>query len=164
MTVRTKSLMILMTAFLLGAIVGYLVNGMVARQVREKWPDRRHMLFTRFYHRVLDPSLEQKVVIDSILQIYGEKIFRQGAKFRAEMKALADSLNQDLLPVLTSEQKEALETHFERLDRFRPPGSSPPGRPYPGAGKGAFPPDAPPWHRPPPDSGIPLQEKPPPRK
>jgi hypothetical protein len=165
MTIRTKSLLILVAAFLLGSIVGYLVNGMVVRQVRERWPDRRHMLFMRFYHRILDPSPEQKTVIDSILQEYGVKMARRGVEFRRGMKALADSLNQDIMPVLTPEQQKILESHFERLERLGPPGKPLPGRPRPGAGRKEFSPEGgPPWHLPPPDSGMPLHKPPPPHE
>ena len=88
-------------------------------------PDR---LF-RLNERLLDPSEAQRDTIRAISERYFSRLQETSQRHRAELRAIIDSMQAEIDPLLTPEQRKKLERHRPRFDSERfDPGRRPGGR------------------------------------
>lgn len=128
MNTKTKSALMLLLTLLIGIIVGVLGGHMYMEHRVTKFMAMRNDRF--FQHRMeefLQPRPDQLDTLNAIFEKYQPKFLQLNRSFRAESRAILDSLHKELEPVLTKEQLQRLK---ER--RGMPPfGARPFGRQHP---------------------------------
>lgn len=117
MKTNTKSVLIIAVTFVLGFVLGIVVDRtIVEHQMRERFGRFSRPGMERYFlERIIQPSPEQKIQIDSILQKYGEKFRQLRFDTRARTRAIMDSMRHEIEPILTEEQKERIRRDLERL-------------------------------------------------
>ncbi|HEX8394719.1 MAG TPA: hypothetical protein VF665_20400 [Longimicrobium sp.] len=141
--VETKSAIILLATLLLGAAMGALGTGALARyraaQVEQM---RRNGGFPEHMREIIQPrSAAQWDSLLPIVRATGRRNERIQARTRREMRAALDSMRAELAPRLDADQRRRLD-QFAR-GAFRPRRPAPPPRgPYPPMGPPPPPPGA----------------------
>jgi len=135
MNVRFKTTLILLATLLIGVIIG--AAGTRA-YLRTKWKQRASMSkvglrdgFIAFNERILQPEDSQRDTLRQILDKYFEKFNAVSQGHRMEMRALIDSMNSEMDPILTEEQRERLAERMRRHGRKRLPFRDHPPPPHP---------------------------------
>ncbi|NND72776.1 MAG: hypothetical protein HKN43_14460 [Rhodothermales bacterium] len=110
---KTKYLSILLVVgtLIVGIVLGAVGNGALQnKRTKELTKIRRPGGFTEFVMRNAKPTDEaQRADIEEILRTYGERYRELGGTHQLEMRALGDSLIQDLGSVLSDDQLNAVE-------------------------------------------------------
>lgn len=121
MTPRTKSILTIAGTLLLGMVLGGLLTGAFigkrARTIVGAFLNEDR--FVNVAEQFIEPSPQQKDRLHAVLKQYGAKIARHTRNTQREQILLLDSLRHDIMPLLTSEQKERLTKQFERTDKRR---------------------------------------------
>lgn len=146
MTTRTKAILGLSGFFVVGALIGAAVVGIIVRdRVREVRDLREHEGFLRFVERRLDLTVAQRDSLQGELDSLYAQLQRLRTTTARELSAVLDTFRTRVEPRLTPRQRELLQhqEEFLRHDLPHPRGGhrSPVGRPLP-----------PPWHLAPPKS------------
>ena len=121
MTVHTKSALIVLGTLLIGIICGALLNGAWrtnrdGRFMGAPSPER----FSGFFvERVIRPDAGQRKAIQSVVEGYGPKFEETMFRHRQEIEALIDSLESDMDPLLTDQQKERFSERRNLRTRFK---------------------------------------------
>lgn len=122
MKIEFKTAIILIATLIVGMIIGALIYGTVMRShvkqtaLRLRTPGG----FIRRMEMIMDLDESQRDRVHKILLKHHEKMARLGV----EVRAMMDSLQKELKPILTEEQMNRLkEDPFLRKDR--PPGGPP---------------------------------------
>ena len=138
MNTKAKSIVILLSTFVLGGLIGGLVVGMVSQQRTEKIGDfRKKGGFIRHMERVIEPkdSAEHEV-IHSILEETDARNRKVLENAHREMKASYDSMLVELEPHISDEQMNRLKAEHERMKKRMKRGrKGPPGFPHSGRRK-----------------------------
>jgi hypothetical protein len=139
MKTETKTISILITIFILGILLGVVIDRtLVEHQMKSRMKRLRNPGMIGFFlERVIQPTSEQREEIENILDKYADKMFQARQQAMEAAAATMDSLRNDLEPILTEEQKKRMEEHRMRFESR-------------GRGKGRFPgPKGPPFGDPP---------------
>jgi len=115
MTSKSKSTFIILIILLIGIIIGALGSGMLRKSRMDKF-DRmsHHQRFIRVMDRIIQPTEEQREVLDEILRKHSEKMNEVREKHQAEIISIVDSLKIELEKILADEQLARLEKHIKR--------------------------------------------------
>jgi len=138
MKTETKTVSILIFIFILGILLGVVVDRtIVENQMKNRMRRFRNPgMIGHMLERVIQPTAEQRVKIEKILEKYSERMFKARQQAMEDVAVTMDSLRKDLEPILTEEQKKRMEEHRMRFE-FR------------GRGKGRYPgPKGPPFGEP----------------
>ena len=121
MQTKAKSLIILITTFLLGIILGVVGSNLfIPRHVRGKLDRMRTPEgFVAVYERIIQPAAAQKDTLDTILRNYFNRFNTRSAENYHQFRSLEDSLYQELQPLLTDEQQKRLEAYKQRVRKPR---------------------------------------------
>jgi hypothetical protein len=121
MKAKAKSFIILVVTFVLGILVGMVISTTLTRSHfrgkidRLRTPDG----FIGMYERIIIPEEAQQDTLRIILRQYFEKMKKQGEEGFNKFRALEDSLDQALEPMLTEEQNQRLKEHRDRMHKHR---------------------------------------------
>ena len=119
MTIHGKTAMILLSTLIIGILCGALITGAVT-QARitplggAPSPDR----FIRHMDRIIQPDAKQREAIQQTLEDYRPRFEATMTQHRDEIRALIDSLQKDLKPLLTEEQLERMRKRRMRGRQF----------------------------------------------
>ena len=156
MKVEAKSAVILLITLALGAAIGMLGQGAWQRgRQQQVGALRRPQGFVAHMESIIKPTAEQQPTVHRILETIGARNQRIIDSARAALRVGIDSMQQQLAPVLTAEQRDRLATMSRLPDPFRPP---PPREGGPRDGRGP-PRDGPPRGGPPPDGPPPNDRR-----
>jgi hypothetical protein len=116
MTPRTKSLLLLLAALLVGGLLGALVQARLAEQRIERIAAHRSERgFMRFVERGIEPvDAEQQAAVRAILRDASSRVAHRTMRHRADMRAIMDSTRGELATILSAEQLQRLDAHLER--------------------------------------------------
>jgi hypothetical protein len=122
-TDKSKAIFAALGVLLIGIAIGALVVGPTIARHHFKRAERTHgsESFVSHMEARIDPTPSQEEAVRAILTRYGERLEALRLSQRTEAEAIFDSLDAELAPVLTEDQRE-------RLDH-RKHGEPPPGRP-----------------------------------
>ena len=144
MRMEAKSTAILLATLAIGVVLGMVGQGMLMRERTAQVGElRRPPGFVAHMDEVIQPRTEQRESIRSVLEMTARRNQQIMGLAREELRAVLDSMRQQLAPLLDPDQRERLARMSRLPDPFRPPPDRPPG--------GRFPPEGPPGDRPPPD-------------
>lgn len=126
MNVRTKTSLIILITFVIGLLLGILLDRTLMRyDFQKRIAQFRHPGgFIHMLERAIEPEAAQRDTLEKILAKYSERFFETATQSRTEMAAIMDSLRSELEPILTEEQKariEQMRKRFESRKPFRPP-------------------------------------------
>ncbi len=119
MKMHTKSVMVIAGTLVIGIILGALISGAIMRDhlkrfPRGPFPDR----FVNTLERVIRPDDANRDTVRVVLDRYSERfdeIFRSQEEV---VQPLIESLRVELDPILTTEQKDRLERHHQRMEKM----------------------------------------------
>ena len=150
MKAETKSAAILVATLALGVVLGMVTQGLLMRQLGERAGGlRRPGGFVSHLEGVIEPTAAQRDTVHALLERTAARNQTVIEGARGELRALLDSLQLQLSPILDEGQRDRLARMSRLPDPFRPPPRD--GRP-PREGP---PPEGPPREGPPPDGGPP---------
>ena len=114
MTTKSKATLLVLVTFLLGALVGALVNGAIAsRQSKALSLLPPGPMFSSIVERAIRPNEEQRDPVMKILERHSGTMAALAEKFRETMARTTDSLQSELRPYLTPEQQRRLKERLE---------------------------------------------------
>lgn len=127
MNARTKSILLLLAALLVGGLLGALVQARLAEQrIEQIAAHRSERGFMRFVERGIEPvDSEQEAAVRAILQGASMQMAEKTMRHRLEIRSIVDSTRSELSRVLSPEQLEQLDAHLQRerpMHRGRGPG------------------------------------------
>lgn len=122
MNVRTKTSLIILITFVIGMLLGILLDRTLMRfDFHKKIARFRHPGgFIFMLERVIEPEAAQRDTLEKIIAKYSERFFEVASQSRAEMAVIMDSLRLELDPILTEEQKARIEEMRQRIESRRP--------------------------------------------
>jgi len=131
MSPRTKSILLLLLALVIGGVLGALLNARLAeRRIVRLASFRSEQGFMRYMEQAVEPVDDvQRERIRAVLQSSAERMSRHREASWREARLILDSTRAELRTILTEDQMLRLEEHLEnqrfrfgrRSDR-RPPG------------------------------------------
>jgi hypothetical protein len=134
MSTRSGAAVFILVTLVIGVLIGALLVGpLVARHHfsnLEKLRTREG--FAARMEQDIRPDASQVGPIRDVLTKYSSRFEAINAQYHVAMAALADSLHQDLDPLLTAEQKARLEEGRKHAGRRLPPPGGPPPEQGPG--------------------------------
>jgi hypothetical protein len=114
MTTKSKATLLVLVTFLLGALVGALINGaIVNRQSKALSALPPGPMFSSIVERAIRPNEEQRDPVMKILERHSGTMAALAEKFRETMARTTDSLQSELRPYLTPEQQRRLKERLE---------------------------------------------------
>ena len=118
MRTQSKTTIILISIFILGILLGVVVDRtVVENQMKKRYMQMRGPRILGFFiERVIQPTPEQREKIDKILEKYVDNIADKRQQVMKETAVLMDSLRSELEPILTEEQKIRLEEHRQKFE------------------------------------------------
>lgn len=126
MNTKTKITAMFLATFIVGMIVGALLNGAVHKRRIEKIREMRGRGgFKNLVIDTVNPDEQQKMLVQEILDKFDNKLQEMRNQDRVRFQTINDSMMIELSSVLTPEQNQLLKDKLEEL-RTRRGG---PGRP-----------------------------------
>jgi uncharacterized membrane-anchored protein YhcB (DUF1043 family) len=139
MNIKVKIALIIIVTLVIGIVLGAMLNRAIMRhRIQRAFADRNPVGMVSFMERNIQPAEEQREQIRDILEKHRKKSAEMREKFMMDMKAEFESLEAELDPILTPEQKNRLKRRLRgpwrdprrfpdrRGPRMKPPGERPP--------------------------------------
>jgi hypothetical protein len=139
MNTKMKVALIIIVTLVIGIVFGALLNRAFMRhRIQRAFADRNPRGMISFIERNIRPTQDQREMIRAILDKHRKKTADLREKFMMDMQAEFESLEVELDPILTPEQKKRLKRRirgpWRDLQRFpdrrgprrKPPGEKPP--------------------------------------
>jgi ERCC4-type nuclease len=116
MSPRIKSILLLVAVFVIGGLVGALIQARMAEErIGRIAVHRSERGFVRFMERGIEPTDDtQAEQIRSILQESSTRMAEQARMNRQSIRSIVDSTRAELNQVLTPDQQQALREHIEQ--------------------------------------------------
>jgi Spy/CpxP family protein refolding chaperone len=146
MNTKVKIALIIIMTLVLGIVLGAMLNRAFIRyRIRRAFADRNPVGMVAFMEKNIQPTPDQREQIREILERHRIKTEEIREKFMEEMRQEFESLDAELDPILTPEQKKRLKRRFfrPRDDRRHRPDRPDPWRMPPPPGKPPKPPKEP---------------------
>lgn len=139
MNTKVKIALIIIVTLVIGIVLGAMLNRALMRhRILRAFADRNPRGMISFIERSIRPDPDQREQIREILEKHRIRAQEIRDRFMEEMQAEFESLEAELDPILTPDQKERLKRHFRgpgrgrrlfpdrRGPRMIPPGERPP--------------------------------------
>lgn len=118
MTTRTKSVLIIIGTFVIGVLIGALINGAMVRHRMNRIDKMRTVPgFSSEMQKIIQPTKEQLPKIEPILNRTANALVQLGKQQFEHANVIVDSMVVDLNPYLTKEQITRLEDHIRHFRR-----------------------------------------------
>jgi hypothetical protein len=116
MTLRLKSVLLLIAVLVIGGLIGALVQARLAEQrIEQIAAHRSERGFMRFVERGIEPAdPAQEEAVRAILREASMRVAERSMRHRADVRAIMDSTRAELSTILSAEQMEQLDAHLER--------------------------------------------------
>ena len=121
MSPRTKSVLMLLGAVLLGAVIGALIHARVVEKRFERIEYiRTERGFMRDVERVIVPeNEEQRTAVRRVLKDAARRLQNERREMRQEVQSILDSTRGALDTLLTDDQMERLDRHVRMKQHER---------------------------------------------
>ena len=139
MNTKVKIALIIIVTLVIGIVLGAMLNRAFMRfRIQRAFADRNPMGMISFIEKDIRPTPDQREKIREVLEKHRKKSLDLREKFMMEMQAEFESLEAELDPILTPEQKNRLKRRFRgpwrdprRFPDPRRPRRKPPGEKQP---------------------------------
>jgi hypothetical protein len=132
MKLQIKAVVVILSTFVLGVVLGYLANDLLYPKPPRRISGMRDFdRFLALHERIIDPTKAQQDTVEKILRKNYQRLRNKFQEHQAEIKAILDSIQVELEPFLTEEQKERLRQRREFIDEGRGFPHRMPGEPFP---------------------------------
>lgn len=116
MNMKTKITAMFLVTFIVGMVVGALLNGAIHKRRIEKIREMRGRGgFKNLIIGTVNPDETQKILVLEILDKYENKIQEMRNQDRAKFQTINDSMMIELSSVLTPEQNQLLKEKLEEM-------------------------------------------------
>ena len=116
MNVKTKITVMFIATFIVGIIVGALINGAYhKRRIARINEMRQRGGFAEFIIDTVQPDEAQLIKVREILDRYSARLSEIRRQNRVQFETSSDSMRSELSAVLTTEQNELLEQKFKEM-------------------------------------------------
>jgi hypothetical protein len=113
MHTKVKIALIIIVTLAIGIVFGAMLNRALMRhRIQRAFADRNPRGMVSFIERNIRPTPDQREEIRAILEKHRKKTADMREKFMMDMRAEFESLEAELDPILTPEQKERLKRRF----------------------------------------------------
>jgi uncharacterized membrane-anchored protein YhcB (DUF1043 family) len=139
MNTKAKVALIIIVTLVIGIVLGAMLNRAFLRhRIQRAFADRNPAGMVSFIERNIRPTPEQREQIREILEKHRKKSAEMREKYMMDMQAEFESMEAELNPILTPEQKNRLKRRLRgpwrdrgrfpdrRGQRRKPPGEKPP--------------------------------------
>ncbi|HUU52375.1 MAG TPA: hypothetical protein VMW92_05045 [Candidatus Heimdallarchaeota archaeon] len=139
MNTKVKIVLIIIVTLVIGIVLGAMLNRAFLRlRIHRAFADRNPAGMISFIEKDIRPTPDQREKIKEVLEKHRKKSSDLREKFILEMQAEFESLEAELDPILTPEQKNRLKRRLRgpwrdprrfpdrRGPRRKPPGEKPP--------------------------------------
>jgi len=139
MNTKVKIALIIIVTLVIGIVLGAMLNRAFMRfRIQRAFADRNPLGMISFIEKDIRPTPDQREKIREVLEKHRKKSLDLREKFMMEMRAEFESLEAELDPILTPEQKNRLKRRFRgpwrdprRFPDPRRPRRKPPGEKQP---------------------------------
>jgi hypothetical protein len=139
MNTKVKIALIIIVTLVIGIVLGAMLNRAFMRfRIQRAFADRNPLGMISFIEKDIRPTPDQREKIREVLEKHRKKSLDLREKFMMEMQAEFESLEAELDPILTPEQKNRLKRRFRgpwrdprRFPDPRRPRRKPPGEKQP---------------------------------
>ncbi|MBE9468657.1 MAG: hypothetical protein IMY72_10125 [Bacteroidetes bacterium] len=122
LTKKKQTITIIISTLIFGFLLGVFISGLyIRKEFREFVSVRKEKGFKQRICNVLDLSDKQTVELDSIFTYHAITMEDLHNEFRKKFKKNMDSLETEIEPYLTEEQKQTLVEMKKTHRRFRKP-------------------------------------------
>ena len=127
---KFKSTLIILVTLIVGIVIGFLINGQIThRKFKRVVEMGMEEGFKNRLYNFIQPTADQKELIDPIIEDYARKNSAIFKNVRSEHDSLMDVFHEELKPLLNEDQLSKLEDMGRRPgkwdkkphDRRRPP-------------------------------------------
>ena len=132
MKLQIKAVVVILSTFILGVVLGYLANDLLSPKPPRRIGGMREFdRFLALHERIINPTDAQQDTVEKILRKNYQRLQNKFKEHQDEITAILDSIQVELEPFLTEEQKERMKNRREFMKEGRgfPPGM--PGEPFP---------------------------------
>jgi predicted RNase H-like nuclease (RuvC/YqgF family) len=113
MNTKVKIALIIIVTLVIGIVLGAMLNRAFLRhRIHRAFADRNPAGMISFIEKDIRPTPDQREKIREVLEKHRKKSSDLREKFMMEMQAEFESLEAELDPILTSEQKNRLKRRF----------------------------------------------------
>lgn len=122
LTQKQQTITIIVFTLIFGFLLGVFTSGLyIRKEFREFISVKNERGFKQKMCKILDLSDEQKIVLDSVFTKHAVVIKELHEKFFDGFKQNMDSLETEIFPFLTEEQKNTIAEMKEKHRRFKKP-------------------------------------------
>ena len=122
LTKKQQTITIIISTLIFGFLLGVFTSGLyIRKEFREFVSVKKEKGFKNLMNNVLDLSEEQTVLLDSIFTKHAIVIEELHNEFREKFKQNMDSLETEMSPYLTEDQKQTLIEMKKKHRRLRKP-------------------------------------------
>jgi hypothetical protein len=115
---KIKFVLIIVATLVIGFLLGFVTNGQITKsKIRTFVKTGTHEGFKGRYYHILRPDVQQKKMIDPILDKYGAVIHENVTTMQQRMKDIHQEMLKEIAPYLNEEQKKRLEESIRRFER-----------------------------------------------
>lgn len=125
MSVKAKISFIIIITLVTGIVIGAMLNrALLQRRIAKTFSRRNPLLLAEMYENILQPDTEQSKQIREVLDKHAGIFLEIRESYQEDMLAASESLQSELEPLLSPEQKKRLENppFFPKSFRNRRPG------------------------------------------
>jgi len=126
MQTKTKTIFIISVTLIIGIVIGSVLTATVLRSYRYR--DRIDKIrtpegFVSRFEKIIEPNEQQKEQVQKILLDHFTRLDSTSTQYYSQMRDMRDTLNKQIVPILTPEQKERWEKYQERYKKRKYPHS-----------------------------------------
>ncbi len=128
MNIKVKTALIIIITLVMGIIIGAMLNrALLQRRINRAFSWRLPDFMITSIERIIEPDQEQRKRLREVLRKHSERMMEIREDHRKELQESFESLQKEIDPILTPEQKRRLQRRlsgpFRRFRRFpeRPP-------------------------------------------
>jgi hypothetical protein len=120
MNTKVKIVLIIIVTLVIGIVLGAMLNRAFLRhRIHRAFSDRNPVGIVSFMEKSIRPTPDQREQIREVLEKHRKKSLDIREKFMMDMQAEFESLEAELDPILTPEQKKRLLRSFGPLRNLR---------------------------------------------
>ena len=122
MRTKTKTILLISVTLIIGIVIGSVLTATVLRSYRYR--DRIDKIrtpegFVSRFEKIIEPNAVQKEQIHKILLDHFKLIDSTSTQYYSQMRDMRDTLNKQIVPILTPAQKERWEKYLEKFKKRR---------------------------------------------
>ena len=122
MNIKTKTAFIAIVTLVLGIAIGMMISPLKkdpSKSATTKRSGRSSHDYVSHLKRVILPEETQQDTVENVLRRHKETLDKMSSAYKQNMNMTTEALRRELSAILTQEQQERLDKHFEKREKRR---------------------------------------------